>query len=76
MEVIPVQEATIVAAFSDLALVKARLANAPGVQVLSESFTETGAVLKAALPEANAQTIVQMLADATSGRALISIAES
>ncbi len=76
VEVIPVQEATIVAAFSDLALVKARLANAPGVQVLSENFNETGAVLKAALPEANAQTIVQMLADATSGRALISIAES
>jgi hypothetical protein len=38
VEIVPVQEATIF----DLALVKAQLASASGVQIRTESFTETG----------------------------------
>ncbi|MBF9232180.1 IMPACT family protein [Microvirga alba] len=72
VEILAVQETTIIATFSDLALVRARLASVGGVQVLGESFTETGAVIKAALPEAAAQQIVQMITDVTSGRARIS----
>ncbi|MCG7394900.1 IMPACT family protein [Microvirga sp. ACRRW] len=72
-KIVAVQEAAIVASFSDFALVKARLASVVGVQILSESFTETGAIIKAALPEAAAQQIVQMLTDMTSGRASVSI---
>jgi uncharacterized YigZ family protein len=74
VEIRAVQEATIVAMFSDLALVKARLTGVAGVQVLEESFTESGAVIKAALPEAATRQIVQMIADVTSGRARVSLA--
>jgi len=68
VEVVAVQEAIITALFSDLALVKARLTVVEGVRVRSESFTETGAVIAASLPEASAPQIVRMLADLTSGR--------
>ena len=44
-------EATITVTFSDLALVKARLASIAGVQIRQESFTETGATLTVDLPE-------------------------
>lgn len=73
VEIRIVQEATVVTTFSDLALVKARLANFEGVQVLNESFTEAGAIITAALPEAASQQIVQMVTDITSGRARISL---
>jgi len=67
--IVALREAVITAPFSDLALVRARLANAAGVQIRNESFTETGAVIKAALPDATAAQIVQMITDVTSGRA-------
>ncbi len=73
VEIVAVQEATIVAAFSDLALVKARLASVGNVQIQSETFTETGAVIKVSLPEAAAGRVVQMLTDATSGRVQITL---
>lgn len=68
VEVIAVQEAVITALFSDLALLKARLAGIAGVRIESESFTETGAVIKAALPEAEIPQILRMITDITSGR--------
>jgi len=69
VDIVALREAVITAPFSDLALVRARLANAAGVQIRNESFTETGAVIKAALPEATAAQIVQMITNVTSGRA-------
>ncbi|MET0530255.1 MAG: YigZ family protein [Microvirga sp.] len=73
VEIVAVQEAIIVAAFSDLALVKARLAGVSGVRIQDETFTETGAIIKAALPEAVAQQVAKMLTDVTSGRAQIKL---
>lgn len=70
-EIIASREAVITALFSDLALVKARLAGAAGVQIRSETFTETGAVIDASLPEATAPQILQRIIDATRGRASI-----
>jgi uncharacterized YigZ family protein len=76
VKIVAIEEATIITAFSDLALVRARLTNVEGVQVLNESFTETGAVIKAAIPQAAAQQIAQMITDLTSGRASISLPSS
>lgn len=73
VEIVAVQEVTIIAAFSDLALVKARLAGIGNVQIQSETFTEAGAIIKALLPEAIAERVSQMITDATSGRAQISL---
>jgi putative IMPACT (imprinted ancient) family translation regulator len=73
VEVIAVQEAIITAVFADLALVKARLAGIAGVRIESESFTETGAVIKASLPEATAAQTLRMITDVTSGRADIRV---
>lgn len=55
--------------FSDLALVKARLAAAAeGVAVQSETFLADGAEITVAVPEAAFDEVVARLADATSGR--------
>ncbi|MCO5083284.1 MAG: IMPACT family protein [Rhizobiaceae bacterium] len=54
--------------FSDLALVKARLAAAEGVAVQSETFLADGAEITVAVPEAAFDEVVARLADATSGR--------
>ncbi len=54
--------------FSDVALVRARLAAAPGVRIDEEKFVETGAELLVALPEAGAEAIARMLIDITAGR--------
>jgi uncharacterized YigZ family protein len=71
VEIVPVREATIFVPFSDLALVKARLSSASGVQIRRESFTETGVTITADFPEADAEHITRMIADITSGRASI-----
>jgi hypothetical protein len=73
VEIVPVQEATIFVPFSDLALVKARLSGASGVQIRNENFTEAGVTITADLPEAAAPHIVRMITDITSGRVSISI---
>jgi len=73
VEIVAVQEATLFVLFSDLALVKARLASIAGVHLRHESFTETGVTITADLPEAAAPHIVRMITDVTSGRASISI---
>src|SRR5689334_23325152 len=71
VEIVPVQEASIFVSFSDLALVKARLSTASGVQIRHESFTEAGVTITADLPDANAEHITRMITDVTSGRASI-----
>ncbi|MDF1633177.1 YigZ family protein [Mycoplana sp. MJR14] len=60
--------ARVACVFTDLALVRARLAAAPGVRIDEETFVETGAELLVALPEAGAETIARMLIDITAGR--------
>jgi uncharacterized YigZ family protein len=71
VEIVAVREATITVTFSDLALVKARLASPVGVQIRQESFAETGATLVVDLPEVSAPQIICLLMDITSGRALV-----
>lgn len=73
IEVVAMREATIVAKFSDLALVKARLGAIAGVLVRAENFTDTGAIITADLPDANAEQVVQLITDITSGRASIAL---
>jgi putative IMPACT (imprinted ancient) family translation regulator len=72
VEIVPI-EATIFVPFSDLALVRARLSGASGVQIRNENFTEAGVTITADLPEAAAPHIVRMITDITSGRVSISI---
>jgi uncharacterized YigZ family protein len=69
VEIVAIREATITVTFSDLALVKARLAGTGGVRIRDERFTEIGATLMVELPEANASQIARMIIDITSGRA-------
>jgi len=64
-------EARVTCVFSDLALVKARLAAAPGVRIDNERFIDTGAELAVALPEKSADAIARMLVDITAGRATV-----
>ncbi len=73
VELVATVEATIVVGFSDLALVKARLAGLPGVRIVSEIFVEAGAELTLAVPEALAMDAAQMLGDATSGRVVLAL---
>lgn len=56
-------------AFSDLALVKARLCAVDGLRLTAEDFTENGAALTVLVPEAEAEAVAAMVADLTSGRA-------
>ncbi len=74
VEIRAVEEAIIVTTFSDLALVKARLAGFEGVHVRNERFTDTGAVITAALPQEAVREIIRTITDVTSGRARVSLA--
>ncbi|PPJ48259.1 DUF1949 domain-containing protein [Rhizobium sp. KAs_5_22] len=71
IEIIQRIEGEIVAGFSDLAVLKARLAALPDLIVLSEEFTASGAVLTVALPEATAAQANRLVTDITSGRAFV-----
>lgn len=71
IEIIPRIEGEIVAGFSDLAVLKARLGALPDLIVVSEEFTATGAVLTVALPEATAAQANRLVTDLTSGRAFV-----
>ena len=71
VEIVAVCEATIAVPFSDLALVKARLASIAGVRVRQERFTEAGATLTVHLLEAHAGHTARMIVDITSGRASV-----
>ena len=57
--------------FSDLALVKARIAAFPGLVMDEETFHETGARLAFRVPAEKADEIGRMIVDLTSGRAEI-----
>jgi len=72
-EIVISVEAKITCGFADLAIVQARLAAQPGVRIIAETFTATGAELLAALPEADVVAIMRMVVDLTSGRALVAL---
>jgi len=72
IEIVPRVEASITTAFSDLALVKARLAGFPDTRIDAENFIATGAELHVALPQAQEAEILRMIVDITNGRAVIS----
>ncbi|CAM5574531.1 putative YigZ family protein [Aquamicrobium terrae] len=66
-------EATITAGFADLALVQARLAALPAVQVLSQDYMATGGRLVVTIHDAEVDAVCRMMTDLTSGRAVISL---
>ncbi len=57
--------------FSDLALVKARLAALPGLMIDDEVFHDSGARLFFRIPSERAEETLRMIVDLTSGRAEI-----
>ncbi|MDQ0559840.1 putative YigZ family protein [Rhizobium mesoamericanum] len=73
VELVPTLEGTISAAFSDLAIIKARLIAFEGVQVLSETFTGAGAEITASFPEAKSEEVARLIADTTSGRSALAL---
>jgi uncharacterized YigZ family protein len=73
VEVKPTIKAMVSLDFSDLARVKARLEAVPDLTIAQEQFTATGADLVLRLPEAAAQSVAQMVADLTSGRAELTV---
>ncbi len=68
IDVLPMAAATASVAFSDLALVKARLMAMAGLKVLSEDFTDGGAVLSLSIPEEAADRAATLILDCTNGR--------
>jgi uncharacterized YigZ family protein len=58
-------------AFTDLAVVKARLERMADAAIVSETFTATGAILECALPVETAETFGQSMIDLTRGRLLV-----
>jgi uncharacterized YigZ family protein len=70
--IIPMVQASVELQFSDLALVKAKLAAEPDLRITEERFVETGAVLEITVPEANAEDVIRKVSDLTSGRAVVS----
>ena len=71
VRIVPSVAVTIDVAFSDLALLKARLAALPDVSLSGERFTHRGAVLDVSIPQQSADSVLQMITDLTSGRAII-----
>lgn len=59
--------------FSDLALVKAKLAGFPDVQVLEERFGATGADLVVRIAETEVATVSRLVSDLTSGRSVVRV---
>ncbi|WP_445679046.1 IMPACT family protein [Radicibacter daui] len=70
----PTVLATAELGFSDLALVKARLAAIPDVRLVSEDFTATGASLTLQVPEAELEALSRLVSDLTSGRTMVKAA--
>lgn len=69
------QEATILCGFGDLALLQARLAAWPTTRVTSQTFTETGGELVVAIQQDDVEAVRQLVADLTSGRAAMRLAD-
>ena len=60
--------------FSDLALVKAKLAAVRDLQVLEERFGATGADLVVRIVEAAVEVVSRLVSDLTSGRSVVRVA--
>ena len=73
--VIDTVAATVSCIFSDLALVKARLAALPGVEMASPQFSETGASWSLSIPREGAADLADLVRDLTSGRATLRFEE-
>jgi uncharacterized YigZ family protein len=72
VEVIETVSGTVNCEFSDLALIKARLAGLD-VGINTETFTNTGAALTLLIPKNAAQTAAAMILDLSRGRAVLSL---
>ncbi|HWD14233.1 IMPACT family protein [Pseudochrobactrum sp. sp1633] len=72
IELIPTETVYIRAHFSELALIKARLAGVEHLAITSEAFHNTGADLRLEVPVAEKDTVLRMLTDITHGRIQIS----
>jgi uncharacterized YigZ family protein len=68
VELKPTIEGSASIEFSDLARVKARLLSIHDLTIAEEQFTATGADLTLRIPEAEADTVSQLVSDLTSGR--------
>lgn len=62
---------TLPCGFSDLPLIQARFGALPGVRVGVHAFTDNGAILNVSTPKTGMRGVERLLADLTSGRALI-----
>lgn len=69
--VIPTFSTEIECGFSDLALVKARLAAVPNLTITSETFTADGARLNLSVPLSSPDEVAKMVMDLTSGRVTV-----
>ncbi|MBN9242129.1 MAG: YigZ family protein [Mesorhizobium sp.] len=67
--------ATFTCTFGDLALLQARLEAIPGAKVSVRSFTDTGAELDVSVLKDDADGTAGMVADLTSGRAVVKFGE-
>lgn len=67
--------ATVTCTFGDLALLQARLEAIPGAKVSVQSFTDIGAELAVSVPKDGADAMAGMVADLTSGRAVVKFSE-
>ncbi len=69
--VIPTFKTEIECGFSDLALVKARLAAVPNLTITSENFNADGARLNLSVPLSSTDDVAKMVMDLTSGRVTV-----
>lgn len=75
LPVIATREATILCSFSDLALLQARLSALPTAEVLTQTYTATGGEIVVAIHQTEVDDVRRMIADLTSGRAVVSEAD-
>jgi uncharacterized YigZ family protein len=61
--------------FTDLARLQSRLGTIPGVEILAQTFTDTGARLTLSFPTADAQMLAQLVNDFTSGKSALKLEE-
>lgn len=71
IELVETAAVTIACPFSDLTRVQARLTALPGVRLHDQAFTDTGATLSVSAPKAEIASVIRLVTDLTSGRALI-----
>ncbi|MGQ5720067.1 IMPACT family protein [Hyphomicrobiales bacterium] len=71
IELIPTETIYIRTHFSELALIKARLAATEHLTISSEAFHNTGADLRLEIPVAHKENVLRMLTDVTAGRVQI-----